>query len=128
MDIQRPVQIDPALRVLRNRPHEVAEPAHLAFEVQPGVADTPLAPVQREPDRLCRIVRSPRQCPQVEVIAHDHVGAVLHPAGQLPRAGLPPVAAVPFPERLPVQGETHGWLAVLRRMLHARVAYAITYA
>src|SRR3546814_7334054 len=66
MEIQRPVQIDPALRVLRNRPHEVAEPAHLAFEVQPGVADTPLAPVQREPDRLCRIVRSPRQCPQVE--------------------------------------------------------------
>src|SRR3546814_5650319 len=43
MEIQRPVQIDPALRVLRNRPHEVAEPAHHAFEVQPGVADTPLA-------------------------------------------------------------------------------------
>src|SRR3546814_2791553 len=74
MEIQRPVQIDPALRVLRNRPHEVAEPAHLAFEVQPGVADTPLAPVQREPDRLCRIVRSPRQCPQVEVkIGRAHV-------------------------------------------------------
>src|SRR3546814_9280940 len=71
MEIQRPVQIDPALRVLRSRPHEVAEPAHLAFEVQPGVADTPLAPVRREPDRHCRIVRSPRQCPQVEVIAHD---------------------------------------------------------
>src|SRR3546814_14102355 len=73
MEIQRPVKIDPALSVLRNRPREVAEPAHLAFVVQPGVADTPLVPAQRAPDRLCTIRRSARQGHPGGGLRHYHV-------------------------------------------------------